>query len=160
MASFVILHKGELHTVLVDDEDYDRVMASGPWHVNTGSSNTLYAARNVYVNGKQTKRKLHRFLMDAGNLEVDHINGNGLDNRRENLRFATHAENMRNQHKRRDNASGYKGVSLEKRRSKWRAQIKCDGKKIFLGYHTTPESAHDAYCAAAAEMHGEFRRTA
>ncbi len=91
-------------------------------------------------------------------MEVDHRNGNGLDNRRFNLREATHAQNMRNQKLNRNNKSGFKGVSYKRSHRKWRACISMHGKTIELGYHDTPEIAYTAYCAGATKYHGEFAR--
>lgn len=87
---------------------------------------------------------------------TDHIDGNPLNNRRENLRIATSAENQHNRSKPRNNKSGYKGVTWQSAVGKWRAQIKVNGKAIYLGLFTTPEAAHEAYCIAARELHGKF----
>jgi len=162
MASFEITRRdGSVHTVLVDDEDLGRVIAAGPWRVHApNSGNTLYAIRDIYVDGKRTTQYLHRFLLDAGNFEIDHINCDGLDNRRANLRIATPSQNQHNRGAQRDNKSGYKGVTLDKRRGKWMAQIALEGKRRSLGLHATPELAHAAYCRAAAELHGKFARIA
>jgi len=162
MASFDIKRKdGSVYTVLVDDADYERVMAAGPWHVLAlKGSKPLYVQRNVRGDGKKMHQTLHRFLLDAGDLDVDHINGDGLDNRRSNLRVATRSENLRNKGPQRSNTSGFKGVSWAKRARKWESQIRVDGKRRHLGYHPTPEAAHAAYCRAARELHGDFARTA
>lgn len=97
-------------------------------------------------------RKLERDLLPTE--FVDHINGNGLDNRRENLRVATPSQNQHNSRKPKNNTSGYKGVY--KRGNKWCAAIAINYKTIFLGYHDTAELAHEAYCKAAIKYHGEF----
>ncbi len=93
-------------------------------------------------------------------LEVDHIDGRKTDNRLQNLRMATASQNHQNCGVRKSNTSGFKGVSWGRDRSKWQAQIKLSGKGKHLGYFDTPELAYAAYCAAAAELHGEFARTA
>ena len=87
---------------------------------------------------------------------IDHINGDKTDNRVENLREATNAENQRNRAAQRNNTSGFKGVSWNKRDSKWRAYIQVDGKFRHLGNFATPEEAHAAYCKAAEELFGEI----
>lgn len=93
--------------------------------------------------------------------QIDHINGNPNDNRLENLRGATHAENARNSRKPRNaTTSRLKGVSFDKSRGKWMAQIGHDGQHIHLGRHNTEEAAHAAYCAAAEHLHGNFARLA
>jgi len=88
--------------------------------------------------------------------EVDHINGNRSDDKAWNLRDATRSENNRNHRLRRDNASGFKGVSMEKRTGRYRALITAGGKQQSLGYFETAEQAHKAYATAAFEMHKGF----
>lgn len=91
--------------------------------------------------------------------EIDHINGDTADNRLENLRPCTHAENSRNTRLRSDNTSGIKGVTLAKKAGDpWLAKIRADGRTVHLGYHATKEQAAAAYAAAAAVYHGEFAR--
>ena len=125
---------------------------------------TVYACRQTpRGDGKQQMVKLHREILAlmlgrdllAGE-EVDHINGNGLDNTRGNLRLATHAENMANSRKRLDNTSGFKGVHWVERKRKWCAQIRFGGKPKHLGLFTSKEAAYAAYCDAAEKYHGEF----
>ena len=89
---------------------------------------------------------------------IDHIDGNRLNNRIENLRNASRSDNNRNVALQRNNKSGYKGVSFMKRDSVWVAQITHDRKNYFLGRFKTPEEAYSAYCAAARKLHGEFAR--
>lgn len=93
---------------------------------------------------------------------VDHINGNGLDNRRCNLRVCSHGENMRNRTMNRNNRSGYKGVYFDpdKNGRPWRAQIRANGRKHSLGRFDTAEQAYEAYQKAAERLHGEFARVA
>lgn len=92
--------------------------------------------------------------------EVDHENLKRSDNRWENLRLATHAQNMSNTSARATNTSGFKGVSLFKQSGKWKAQIQSEGKGYHLGLFDTPEAAHAAYVEAANRLHGEFARAA
>lgn len=94
------------------------------------------------------------------NEKCDHKNGNTLDNRRENLRLATNAQNGQNSKLYANNASGYKGVFWYKERGKWRAQIKVNGKQKFLGDFFDKEKAAEAYRIAAEKFHGEFARIA
>ena len=84
---------------------------------------------------------------------IDHINGIRDDNRISNLREATSAENHQNRCKRRDNSSGYLGVSREKSQGKYRAQIRVNGKQINLGYFADKEDAKQAYLDAKANLH-------
>lgn len=122
--------------------------------------------RKVYaVTGSRAKQVyLHRALWDRWGFatcsELDHVNTDGLDNRRANLRAATHAENARNRPALANNTSGFKGVSWVSRLRKWRASIWADGRPIHLGVFSAPEDAHAAYARAARELHGEFARVA
>lgn len=88
---------------------------------------------------------------------VDHINGNGLDNRWANLRLASVAQNMANSKARVDNKSGIKGVQQQKNKSStWMARITVNRKNIYIGTYATKQEAHQAYLAAAKKYHGDF----
>lgn len=101
---------------------------------------------------------LHRLIM-PNSLEVDHRNGNGLDNRRENLRPATHKQNLANQRPQIGRSSRFKGVCWRSGRSKWQAYIKLAGEKQrHLGYFDDEVEAAKAYNSAAVEAWGEFAR--
>lgn len=96
---------------------------------------------------------------DPCDAQVDHRNGNKLDNSAINLRLATNGENQKNSGLQKNNTSGFKGVWQDKRwNTGWRAMIRNDGKRIYLGTFPTAELAHRAYCKAAAELHGDFAR--
>lgn len=121
--------------------------------------NNAYAAREV----KGKMQRLHVIIMERilgramlPGEEVDHIDSDTFNNRRDNLRVATRAQNTRNTKLRSNNTSGYKGVSWHK--YAWMAQIMFEGKKIYLGLFKTPEEAHEAYCEAAKKYFGEFAR--
>lgn len=102
---------------------------------------------------------MHRFIMDAPKgQQVDHINGNKLDNRKSNLRICSHSENLRNQRKPKDNKSGFKGVSWHKGAKRWCAEIRSNGKRHHLGYFDTAEDAAKAYDIAATLIHGDYAR--
>jgi hypothetical protein len=90
---------------------------------------------------------------------VDHRDGNPLNNRFSNLRLSSHSNNVANQSRKQSNTSGFKGVHRDRRRGKWIAQIKKDGRQYRLGRFATPEDAHAAYVAKARELFGEFART-
>lgn len=134
---------------LVDDEDAERVITAGPWHTRL-APRTAYARHNHLVGGRFVTVLMHQFI--TGWPYVDHINGDGLDNRRANLRQASHAQNMANTPLKINNQSGFKGVS--RHRERWRAQ--CGPQ--YLGLFSSPESAASAYDAAALAMYGEFAR--
>lgn len=144
------------YTALVDAADYDRVTAAGPWHAHPGQR-TTYAQHNVRrAEGGWTSESMHAFLTDFP--LVDHVNGNGLDNRRANLRPATSGGNAANRPVRRDSRSGFKGVFPNPIGRPWRAQICVNGHKRHLGLYDTAEDAARAYDAAASEAWGEFAR--
>lgn len=87
---------------------------------------------------------------------VDHINGEKDDNKWVNLRKANNSENQMNSCKRKDNTSGYKGVTFRKKNNMWESVIMSNGKYIYLGYFNNPEEAHEAYKTASLKYHGEF----
>lgn len=100
---------------------------------------------------------LHRLIMNAPpGVDVDHIDGNTLNNLRSNLRLATRSQNNANQHRRRGGYSQYKGVTFDKNRGLWRAQIKVGGKHIDLGSFRDEIEAARAYDVAALAHFGEF----
>lgn len=151
MAKEISLTKGKV--AIVDDEDYE-FLSMYKWHVLRNK----YAVRSVRENGSKRMVYMHREIMNPDvNLQVDHVNGNGLDNRKVNLRNVTQRQNLYNQGTRSDNTSGYKGVYKTKN-NKWYAEVKKDYKKINLGVF---ESKHDAarmYNFWAYDMFGEFAK--
>lgn len=155
-------HAGK-YQATVDIADAD--LADLNWsYTKTPTNNVAYSYRSIRKNGKKYTIHMHRVIL-ARKLEcdellptefVDHINGNGLDNRRENLRLATHQQNLANQKLAKHNTSGYKGVSWNWRAKKWVARIQVNRKNLYLGSFDTPEQAHEAYCKKAIELYGEF----
>jgi hypothetical protein len=142
--------------------DYDELMR-WKWYArwNPGMK-SFYACRKINVNGKTVTVQMHRQvlgLVQDDPRKGDHKNTNTLDNRRSNLRIATHSQNMHNHRKRADNKSGYIGVYLFKRIGLYRAFIVLNGKQIHLGYFKTPEEGAEARRIAALKYHGEFART-
>jgi hypothetical protein len=127
-------------------------------HVN---GHTVYGIRSKRNGTKNISILLHRAIMgDPNGMEIDHEDGDGLNNRKANLRMATRAENARNRRKNQNNTSGVKSVDWDPVRKKWRARIKVDGKIHYLGRYETIEMAKTAYVAASEKMHGEFGRAA
>ena len=151
--------------VMVDDSDYDS-LKSFTWWAHKGKS-TWYAARKIRpsVNGMRGYKSftilMHRQIIgkdcDCGR-PIDHINGNGLDNRRCNLRVVTPAQNTRNSRKMHGCSSRFKGVYFQKKIQKWVAQISIDGTQNYIGCFVTEEAAALAWNEAAARVDPEHAR--
>ena len=150
----------------ISAEDYDLVDGVNwcIWEKN----GIPYIARQVYIEGKQKRVFLHHLILERihglrntwpKGLVCDHIDGDGTNSNRENLRRCTNAENHRNAKLYARNTSGYKGVSYDTRLGKWVADISVDGQRIYLGSFNTPEAVAQAYDIAAINYHGEFART-
>jgi hypothetical protein len=139
---------------IVDDDDYERV-SQFKWTYSKG-----YAVRSVKdEQGRWVHQLLHRFILNAPEeLKVDHINGNALDNRKSNLRLCTQKDNSRNSKKPKNNTSGYKGVTYDRRKKKWKAQIKVNYKNIFLGHFDSKHDAARMYNFWAKDLFGEYAR--
>mgnify|MGYP001564016014 CR=1 FL=1 len=138
---------------LIDDEDFSRLSIHNWWmHGVLG-----YARMMERVDGKKVYTFMHRLVLKAKKgTRVDHKNGDTLDNRKINLRFCTHAENLANVKRRKTSSAPYKGI--QKRKSKkpmWAAFLK----KEYLGQFPTPELAALAYDKRAKEVYGEFAKT-
>jgi hypothetical protein len=141
---------------LVDDEDFEE-LSKFNWHFARGRK-TNYAARGVRVGGKMKRIYLHRQLLNAPKgVEIDHEDGDGLNNRRGNVRFASRAQNTTNRPKIRGR-SKYKGVSQSIRPVGWKASIRAQGRGIHLGYFRIEEDAARAYNTAAQKFFGKFAR--
>lgn len=145
------LTKGKV--TLVDDEDYS-FLNQFSWHARPHRS-TFYAIRWNGENRTRT-RMHHLILFVPPELQIDHIDGNGLNNQRSNLRYATSQENSRNQKGHFDRLSSYKGVSWSG--GKWRVRICVDGRNIYLGRFKSEEKAALAYNNAALLHFGQFAR--
>lgn len=135
---------------LVDDRDFKR-LSKITWRLLFG-----YA---VHSNPRVTLRMHKLVLKVSKNKEVDHKDGNRLNNQRCNLREASHSQNLQNTGRAKHNTSGFKGVSYRPTRGKWMAQIQKDKRHYFLGYHLSPEEAARAYDRAAFKMYREFAKT-
>lgn len=121
--------------------------------------NTFYAVRATGSGRNRRNIWMHREIIHPpDHLIVDHINHNGLDNRKASLRPATRAQNNYNRLivKRKDSSSKYKGVAWKKENKKWQAQINFKGDHIFLGYFKDERKAAKAYDEAAKKYYGEF----
>ena len=143
---------------IVDPEDYERINKY-KWNAYRGYS-SYYSKRKIYnrKNGSERTVYMHRWIMNAPKgMVVDHINHNGLDNRKENLRFATNAENSRYARKTKNKfCSDYKGIHYIKKVKRWRARITFEGKTRYVGQYRDEISAAKAYDRAAKKYFGEF----
>ncbi|MEK6878193.1 MAG: HNH endonuclease [Nanoarchaeota archaeon] len=146
-----IKHKNQLFIAVIDKEDYKRI-SEFKWHLR----------KNGYIFTFCKKYKslsLHRLILgEKENLIIDHINGNKLDNRKCNLRFVTYSQNLMNSKLPNNNTSGYKGVTWDKNRNRWRAQIKINKKEINLGRFIKKEEAIKTRKRAEQKYFGEFAK--
>ena len=180
------LNKDEISdkVTIVDDEDYDKVMSAigerAKWYYwsNRGPTRERKGALHEYATSRH--KSMHRIIIDAPKgMDVDHINGNGLDNRKENLRICTRSQNMMNQKLKSHSVSGYKGVQYEPTRkykytskktgittvkeykiklpySAYIGDPNRKGRHLFLGRYATGEEAARVRDKKALELHGEY----
>jgi len=139
---------------VVDDEDYEKVKHISWWYGEFNGVGRAYAVVN-----KKTIYLSREILQVAPGLVVDHINHDALDNRRENLRVCTQAQNLANRRTwRKGRLMGTK-FSKTRKTLPWSARITFAGKYHNLGNFSSEIEAHDAYCVAAKKLHGEFACT-
>lgn len=149
----ILLTQGKV--AIVDDEDYEW-LNQWKWqlrkHGPTGSTKKLYAGRTKHG------ILMHRIIVNAlANLEVDHRDGNGLNNQKYNLRICTHEQNMWNRRPV-GGISQYIGVTWHIQRHKWQTRIRINGKQTHLGLFANELEAARAYDEAARRLHGQFAR--
>jgi hypothetical protein len=143
---------------LINTSDFREVIKHA-WSCRISGANhtQLYAEANIKVDGWWRRVALHRFLMKPPDgTFVDHINGNGLDCRRDNMRTTKQSGNQWNTRSHRDSISTFKGVSQHSKTKRWVAQITAFRKHHHLGCYATEEEAARAYDVAAKRLHGEF----
>jgi hypothetical protein len=149
MSKFIIATNDSSTMFCVDDEDYEAV-----------SVYRWYARPGPYAHCFELMTSMHRLVADrmgmASDIRIDHVNENGTDNRRCNLRPATRSQNAANRGKPSNNTSGYKGVVRDKKR--WRAEIRRTDKAYHIGCFDTPEEAAMAYDIKARELFGEYAK--
>lgn len=146
----VPLSGGEGRKALVSPEDFDHVMQHR-WHYANGYAATAIERRTTYM---------HRFILKPPpGLVVDHVNHDGLDNRRENIRIGTQTQNMANMRPYDGKVSRHKGVYWDESRELWRARIKQHRTYHYLGAYLDEDDAGRAYDAAARWLFGEFAFT-
>jgi hypothetical protein len=140
--------------ILIDKDDYELVK-NYSWNCYGGYARTFFKKNG----GKLKSISMHRLILNKpNNTNIDHINGNGLDNRRSNLRLASVQQNGCNRKVGSNNTSSYKGVIFHKRDKKYQSSIKYKGKRSYLGYYNNAEDAAKAYDEAAKKLFGEFAR--
>jgi hypothetical protein len=146
------------YEAIVDDEDYAE-LSKHKWRAM--ACRVVYAGRSSKVGegGKRHLILMHRVVNNTPvGMETDHINGNGVDNRKSNLRTASRVQNARNMPPYSGGTSRYKGVSWVKRERKWYAKITVNKKSIGLGYYADEARAAAAYAERAKLEFGEFAR--
>jgi hypothetical protein len=141
----------------VDDEDVI-FLCQWKWHYSASDG---YAKTNMHTRNGKRVIGMHRLLQPALPelyQEVDHINGDKLDNRKSNLRTVTRRQNSLNRPLPKTNKSGYRGVAWNKKTGRWRAIFKFRGKQVHVGYFDDPAEAHKAYLAALPEEMRQYHR--
>lgn len=136
--------------ILVDDEDYEH-LNQYKWYIYKGGR-TFYAGRWPHI-------IMHRMLLGVTNRKtlVDHIDHNGLNNQRSNIRVCDYSQNSMNSKPYEDSTSRFRGITYDpSRRKKWRVRIAKLGVRKFIGHFETEEEAAIAYNKAAILIHGEF----
>jgi len=154
-------------SALVDADVYDELVDMGTWRLHEDG----YAVLHYYVkkvefepmshsNRIHKMVRMHRIIMGVSDprIEIDHIKGNRLDNRREKLRKCNRQQNARNSKKRSDNKSGHTGIIWDKSRDKWMAYAKEMGKMVYLGRFTKKKDAIVARSKYETEVYGKFTR--
>jgi len=134
----------------IDDEDWEKV-SQFKWHYNNGYAKTWSKGKRI---------RMHRLIMSAPDgVNVDHIDHDTLNNQRLNLRLCTVTQNNQNLNMRKDNTSGYKGVTLDKSTGHWKPLLYVDGEPFSFGCYKEKHHAALAYDLWATDLHGEFAST-
>lgn len=157
----IILTKGKV--ALIDDADHE-FLSQWNWCAYVNRSGNWYARCSLYLGGgrKNSKRKtlhMHRLLLglpDDPKIRTDHIDGNGLNNQRHNLRPATPTQNGANMRSRKNSASKYVGVSWKKGLNKWQAEVKHGKERYYAGVFHNEEEAAKARDIVAKKIYGEY----
>lgn len=136
----------------MDDEDYEW-LNEYKWHIDAYG----YAGAAIKINNKWVKKIMHRLLINTPNgMEIDHIDNNGLNNQKSNLRIVTHHQNIMNKSKRKNGSSIFRGVGWCKAANKWQARISLNKKEHYIGIFKNEKDAAKAYNERAIELFGEY----
>lgn len=145
------------YSVIVDDDDYEELSKYiWTYHKEHKSEYAVTASKDEF--GKYRTKKMHRMIMGINDrhILIDHVDGNGLNNQRSNLRLANYSTNQANKKRLHNKKSKYKGVYFQSNTQKWKSGVMKDGKYFHLGYFKTEEHAAMAYNIKAKELFGEF----
>lgn len=154
MTKEIPLTKGKV--AIVDDSDFEQLSRFNWSAKDAKNNNKFYAHRSVWLGTHQTTILMH--VQITGHLMTDHRNGDGLDNRRENLRPCSNAQNQHNRSLNKNSTTGFKGVTFDKESGNFRARINVDGKRKNLGRFRAAIDAAHTYDKAAKLLYGEFAR--
>jgi hypothetical protein len=153
------------YIALVDDDKYDEIVAGRKWQAQEtwrkGLLYAVYAIRTVGPKSNRTTQHMHRLILGVADpkIKVDHKDGDGLNNTRDNLRIATHVTNGQNRQKRQPSiGTTFKGIRWRSDQKRWRAIITVSKKTINLGQFKTEAEAVEAYDRAALHYFGEFAK--
>lgn len=150
------LSKGK-HTI-VDDGLYEE-LSSYSWHCTYYGYAARKSRKTEEDHGASYIMLMHRFIMNApAGMDVDHINGDRLDNRMSNLRLCTRGENIKNRIKKKNSTSRFIGVAWDKKRNVWASHICSNYKRMFIGHFDNEYDAALAYNEKAKEFHGDYAK--
>lgn len=146
------LYTGEI--TLIDDEDYEWLST---YKLFISNKRYNYVSLSIKTNGKWGRKDIHQLIMKTPKgMYTDHIDGNGLNNQKKNLRIVTNSQNCMNRISQKKTSSIYKGVSWHKKNNKWLSNICINKKRISIGYFDNEKDAAKAYNEKAKELFGKY----
>lgn len=160
MKEIQLTSKKHKFLVKVDDEDFS-TLSKFKWHYHKFPTGSVggYARRSFHSDGKVKHMLMHRQIINAQRgYHTDHINGDGLDNQKSNLRICNRSQNLSNRKMNKNNTSGIKGVAFNKKIKKWSAQIQSNNINHNIGFYDNSHDAMIAYDAASRVLHRQFSR--
>lgn len=142
----------------VDDEDFS-ILKDRKWSLSNGYPRTGFTNRILNPKKRQIFTRMHKcILWSPKGTDIDHMDGNKLNNQKVNLRICSRSENSWNRKKHKNNHSGFKGVSWIKRQQQWDAKICKHGETKFLGYFDSPAEASEVYKKAAKKLFAAYAK--